>query len=99
LVRERESVSGAFFSVAAAVDIARGTVQVVRLALCGVAHKPWRATVAEAALRGGPATEDAFAAAATAELAAARPLRDNAFKVGLAQAVLVQTLNDLVSED
>jgi xanthine dehydrogenase YagS FAD-binding subunit len=98
-VRDRASFAFAIVSVAAAVDIARGTVQDVRLALGGVAHKPWRATVAEAALRGGPATEDAFAAAAAAELAAARPLRDNAFKVGLAQAVLVQTLNDLVSED
>jgi xanthine dehydrogenase YagS FAD-binding subunit len=98
-VRDRASFAFAIVSVAAAVDIADGTVQDVRLALGGVAHKPWRAAVAEAALRGGPATEDAFAAAAAAELAAARPLRDNAFKVGLAQAVLVQTLNDLVSED
>jgi xanthine dehydrogenase YagS FAD-binding subunit len=71
----------------------------VRLALGGVAHKPWRAVAAEDALRGRRADQAAFAAAAAAELSAARPLRDNAFKVGLAQAVLVQTLTDLVSED
>jgi xanthine dehydrogenase YagS FAD-binding subunit len=98
-VRDRASFAFAVVSVAAALDIADGTVRDVRLALGGVAHKPWRATAAEAALRGGPATEDAFAAAAAAELAAAQPLPDNAFKVGLAQAVLVQTLHDLVSED
>jgi xanthine dehydrogenase YagS FAD-binding subunit len=98
-VRDRASFAFAVVSVAAALDIADGTVRDVRLALGGVAHKPWRATAAEAALRGSPATEDAFAAAAGAELAAAQPLRDNAFKVGLAQAVLVQTLHDLVSED
>lgn len=58
---------------------------------------PWRAERAEAALRGGPATRDAFAAAADAELAAALPLRDNGFKVPLARNVLVQTLVELAA--
>ena len=98
-VRDRASFAFAVVSVAAAIDVAGGTVRDVRLALGGVAHKPWRATVAEAALRGGPADRAAFVAAAEAELAAAQPLRDNAFKVGLARDVLVQTLADLTEED
>jgi xanthine dehydrogenase YagS FAD-binding subunit len=98
-VRDRAAFAFAVVSVAAAVDVADGTVRDVRLALGGVAHKPWRAVAAEDALRGQRADQAAFAAAAAAELSAARPLRDNAFKVGLAQAVLVQTLTDLVSED
>jgi xanthine dehydrogenase YagS FAD-binding subunit len=60
-----------------------------------VAHAPWRATRAEEALRGAPATEEHFAAAADAELAAAQPLRDNAYKVALARNVLVRTLQEL----
>jgi xanthine dehydrogenase YagS FAD-binding subunit len=60
-----------------------------------VAHRPWRAQSAEDALRGGPATTDAFAQAAQAELEAARPLRDNAYKVALARNVIVQTLEGL----
>ena len=82
-------------SVAAALDVADGVVRNVRLAFGGVAHKPWRATAAEALLRGQPATEESFAAAADAELAAARPLRDNGFKVPLARNLVVRTLLDL----
>ena len=67
----------------------------MRIALGGVAHVPWRAHAAEAALRGGAATEDAFARAADAELAQARPLRDNAFKVPLARHLIVRTLTEL----
>jgi xanthine dehydrogenase YagS FAD-binding subunit len=60
-----------------------------------VAHKPWRAERAEAALRGGPATEAAFRQAAIAELSAAEPLRDNAFKIELATRVIADTLGKL----
>jgi xanthine dehydrogenase YagS FAD-binding subunit len=67
----------------------------VRIALGGVAHKPWRAERAEAALRGGPATEAAFRQAAEAELAAAQPLRDNAFKIELAKRVIADTFAKL----
>ncbi len=67
----------------------------MRIALGGVAHAPWRAHAAEAALRGGPATEDAFARAADAELEQARPLRDNAFKVPLARNLIVRALSEL----
>jgi len=71
----------------------------VRIALGGVAHKPWRATEAEEALRGAPATEESFRAAAEAELADARPLAGNAFKVPLARNVIVRTLLDLAVQE
>jgi xanthine dehydrogenase YagS FAD-binding subunit len=96
-VRDRASYAFALVSVAAALDVADGTVRDLRLALGGVAHKPWRALKAEAALRGQPATLDNFRAAAAAELADARPLRDNAFKVALAQRTMVAVLENLLS--
>jgi xanthine dehydrogenase YagS FAD-binding subunit len=98
-VRDRASYAFALVSVAAALDVADdGTVRDVRLALGGVAHKPWRAWKAEAALRGAPATEDVFRRAAEAELADAQPLPGNAFKVPLARNVIVRTLLDLMEE-
>jgi len=69
-VRDRASYAFALVSVAAAIDVADGLVRDVRSALGGVAHKPWRATRAEELLRGGPAEESLFRAAAEAELAA-----------------------------
>jgi xanthine dehydrogenase YagS FAD-binding subunit len=97
-VRERASFAFALVSVAAAVDVHDKTVRDVRLAIGGVAHKPWRATRAEEMLRGAPATEESFARAAQAELAAARPLRDNAFKVSLAHNLIVRTLLELTED-
>ena len=94
-VRDRSSYAFALMSVAAAIDVDAGRVRDVRLALGGVAHKPWRAFKAEAALRGQPATAASFAAAAQAELADARPLRDNAFKIELASRTIVAVLNTL----
>jgi xanthine dehydrogenase YagS FAD-binding subunit len=85
-------------SVAAALEVEDGTVKDVRLALGGVAPKPWRACRAEDALRGGPATEQAFRAAAAAELADARPLRDNAFKIELAKRTITAVLADLTPD-
>jgi xanthine dehydrogenase YagS FAD-binding subunit len=94
-VRDRASYAFALVSVAAALDVAGGVVRDVRLALGGVAHKPWRAARAERMLRGGPATEEHFRTAAEAELEDARPLPGNAFKVPLARNVVVRTLLDL----
>ncbi len=96
-VRDRASYAFAFVSVAAALDVgANGVVRDVRLALGGVAHKPWRARIAEAALRGEAATEESFRAAAEAELADAAGLRHNAFKIELAKRTIVATLSQLV---
>jgi xanthine dehydrogenase YagS FAD-binding subunit len=86
-------------SVAAALDVADGVVRDCRIALGAVAHAPWRAQRAEEALRGAPATEASFAAAADAELAQARPLRENAYKVPLARATLIRTLTELAEGD
>jgi xanthine dehydrogenase YagS FAD-binding subunit len=94
-VRDRASYAFALVSVAAALQVADGVVDDVRLALGGVAHKPWRATTAEQALRGAPATAERFRVAAEAELAGARPLPGNAFKVPLARNVVVSTLLEL----
>jgi xanthine dehydrogenase YagS FAD-binding subunit len=94
-VRDRASFAFAVVSIAAALDVAGGVVRDARVAFGGVAHRPWRASTAEDVLRGAPATEASFARAAEAELAEARPLRDNGFKVPLARNLLVHTLTQL----
>jgi xanthine dehydrogenase YagS FAD-binding subunit len=94
-VRDRASYAFALVSVAAALELDGGTVGDVRLALGGVATKPWRAWKAETALKGRSATTDSFRAAAEAELAAARPLRDNGFKVELAKRTITTVLEEL----
>ena len=94
-VRERASYAFALVSVAAALQVRDGVVNDVRIALGGVAHKPWRARKAEDALRGRPAGQESFRAAAEAELADAVPLRENSYKVPLARNVITRTLLDL----
>jgi xanthine dehydrogenase YagS FAD-binding subunit len=94
-VRDRASYAFALVSVAAALDTRGGAVRDVRLALGGVATKPWRAWRAEEALRGRPASADSFRAAAEAELADARPLADNGFKVELAKRTIAAVLGEL----
>ena len=99
-VRDRASYAFALVSVAAALDVnGAGEVQDVRLALGGVAHKPWRALKAEAILKGQSATADTFRAAAEAELADAIGLRDNAFKIELAKRTIVAVLEELKGEN
>ncbi|WP_313056668.1 FAD binding domain-containing protein [Agrobacterium cavarae] len=99
-VRDRASYAFALVSVAAALDInGAGEVQDVRIALGGVAHKPWRALRAEAILKGQRATADTFRAAAEAELADAIGLRDNAFKIELAKRTIVAVLEELKGEN
>lgn len=94
-VRDRASFAFALVSVAVALDVDDGVVRDARIAFGGLAHKPWRATTAEAALRHAPATRAAFRAAADAELAHADPLPDNAFKVPLAGNLLVRMLEEM----
>ena len=95
-VRDRASYAFALVSLAAALDLDDdGTVRDVRLALGGVAHKPWRAWAAEAVLRGARPTEANLSAAAEAELAEARPLAENGFKVELARRLIVSGLGAL----
>jgi xanthine dehydrogenase YagS FAD-binding subunit len=95
-VRERRSYAFALISVAAALDAAAdGTVADVRLAFGGVAPIPWRATIAEAALKNKPADAETFTAAIGAELSTADPLPGNAYKLPLLTRVAVRTLTDL----
>lgn len=97
-VRDRSSYAFALVSVAAALDVEDGRIKDVRLVLGGVAHKPWRASKAEALLRGGWANDATFAAAVEAELAEAVPLRDNGFKIELARRTIVAVLAQLAGE-
>jgi len=98
-VRDRASYAFALVSVAAALEMEGDRIKHVRIAFGGVAHKPWRATKAEAALQGGPATQQAFLDAAAAEFADARPLRDNGFKPALAGRTLAAVLEELAMGD
>ena len=97
-VRDRSSYAFALVAVAAALELDGETITDARLALGGVATKPWRAWRAEQALRGRPATEASFRHAADAELADARPLPGNAFKVDLARRTLTAVLQQLTEE-
>jgi xanthine dehydrogenase YagS FAD-binding subunit len=95
-VRDRASYAFALISVAAAVDYdGDGDIKNVRLALGGVAHKPWRALVAEAHLRGKPASQAIFLEAADAELDSAAALSGNGFKIELARRTMVAVLCEL----
>jgi xanthine dehydrogenase YagS FAD-binding subunit len=97
-VRDRSSYAFAVVSVAAALELDGDTITAARLALGGVAPKPWRAWRAEEALRGRPATKSSFLDAADAELADARPLAGNAFKVELARRTLAAVLQQLTED-
>jgi xanthine dehydrogenase YagS FAD-binding subunit len=97
-VRDRSSYAFALVSVAAALELEGDTIADVRIALGGVAPKPWRAWRAEAVLRGGTASEQSFQQAAEAELVDARPLAGNAFKVELVRRTLGSVLQQLTTE-
>jgi xanthine dehydrogenase YagS FAD-binding subunit len=91
-VRERTSYAFAVVSAAAALQIEQGRIKDARLALGGVAAKPWRARAAEEMLAGSSPGPDAFRRAAKAALADAKPSGDNLFKIELAQRILVRAL-------
>ncbi|MEU8471676.1 xanthine dehydrogenase family protein subunit M [Streptomyces sp. NPDC029006] len=97
-VRERASYAFAVGSLAAALDVRDGVVRDARLALGAVASRPWRAAAAERVLIGAPATAETYAAAADAELAAARPLPHNGYKVDLVRNLVVAVLTELAEE-
>jgi xanthine dehydrogenase YagS FAD-binding subunit len=91
-LRDRLSYAFALVSVAAALETEDGTIKEARLALGGVAHKPWRDTEVEAVLVGQPANEASFARAAEIALHNARACSHNAFKIELARRTIVRTL-------
>jgi xanthine dehydrogenase YagS FAD-binding subunit len=92
-VRERTSYAFAVVSAAAALRMEGGRIAEARIALGGVALKPWRADAAEAVLAGAQPDEAAFRRAAEAALADARPSGDNAFKIELARRIVARALH------
>lgn len=91
-VRDRASYAFALVSVAAALDINNGTIRAARMALGGVAHKPWRAVEAEKILVGAKPNEQTFRAAADATVRGAKTYKHNAFKVEMAKKAIVRAL-------
>jgi xanthine dehydrogenase YagS FAD-binding subunit len=91
-IRDRLSYAFALVSIAAALELEGGTIKEARLALGGVAHKPWRDTAAETALRGQAANHASFARAADLLLRDAKGYQHNAFKIDLARRGIVRTL-------
>lgn len=94
-VRDRASYAFALVSVAAELSFVGGAIATSRIALGGVAHKPWRARKAEQVLAGALASDELFGEAADAELADAEPLPGNEFKVELARRTLIAQLRML----
>lgn len=91
-VRDRASYAFALVSVAAALELDGGTIRSARIALGGVAHKPWRAEEAEHFLTGKSATEATYQAAAKLVTVGAKTYEHNAFKVPMAQQTVVRAL-------
>ncbi len=92
-VRDRASYAFALVSVAAVVEVEGGKIKRARVALGGVAHKPWRAGEAEQRLVGNKPEEATFKAAAEAALAGAKGYKYNSFKVELAKRAIVRALS------
>lgn len=92
-VRDRASYAFALVSVAAALETDGSKIKNVRVAMGGVAHKPWRAMEAEKFLVGKDATEANFKSAAEAEMKNAKPLEHNKFKVELGKRAIVRALS------
>jgi xanthine dehydrogenase YagS FAD-binding subunit len=97
-VRDRASYAFALVSVAAAVELDGTTIRSARLAMGGVAHKPWRAEEAEKSLKGKPATPENYRAAAELALAGAKTYQHNAFKVPMAKQAIVRALTIAAGE-
>ena len=94
-VRDRSSYAFAVVSIAAAFDLEDGQMTNARIALGGVAHKPWRADRAEGVLEGGTPDAELFAKAADAELAEAVGQGHNDFKIDLSKRLIIAALRDL----
>jgi len=92
-VRDRASYAFALVSVAAALDLDGKRIRSARIALGGVAHKPWRSEDADKALTGSEISVEVFGAAATKALAGARTYSQNAFKVQLAKQGIIRALS------
>jgi xanthine dehydrogenase YagS FAD-binding subunit len=98
-VRDRASYAFALVSVAAALDMDGDTIKEARLALGGVAHKPWRNTEAEMMHNGKSATAATFAKVAEAILRDAKGFRYNHFKIELAKRAIVRALSQAAGKE
>jgi xanthine dehydrogenase YagS FAD-binding subunit len=94
-VRDRSSYAFALVSVAAGMEVVGGRIKDVRIALGGVAAKPWRCVRTEEMLRGQAPTKEHFLAAAAAELADAKTIEGNAFKIELVKRTVAAVLVEL----
>jgi xanthine dehydrogenase YagS FAD-binding subunit len=97
-VRDRASFEFALASAAVALEVKDGKITAARVALGGVATKPWRSAEAEKTLVNAKPGEDVYAAAAKAALQGAKPQKHNAFKIELAKRVIMRALADLESK-
>jgi xanthine dehydrogenase YagS FAD-binding subunit len=98
-VRDRASYAFALVSVAAALDVdSNNKIKAARIALGGVAHKPWRASTVEKKLIGQNPNEKTFRAAAEAELAAAKGYKHNSFKIELAKRAIIRALTAVTAQ-
>ncbi len=95
-VRDRASYAFALVSVAAALEVENNKIKNVRIALGGVAHKPWRAFKAENYLMNKEATEKNFMSGVEEELKDAKGFEHNSFKIELAKRTIVAVLNELL---
>jgi xanthine dehydrogenase YagS FAD-binding subunit len=95
-VRDRASYAFALVSVAVAVDLDDGKLRDLRIALGGVAHKPWRVPDAEAILRGQAPTAELLARAGEAAVAGAQAYAHNGFKIELARRAVVRALQTVI---
>ncbi|MCP1198688.1 xanthine dehydrogenase family protein subunit M [Notoacmeibacter sp. MSK16QG-6] len=98
-VRDRSSYAFALVSAALVLKIHDGKIETVRLALGGVAHKPWRAAKAEKCLAGAEANDENFRAAAEAELADANSKGDQTFKIELTKRTIVAALSEAADRE
>ena len=96
-VRDRNSYAFALVSVAAALDVQDNVIQNARVAMGGVAHKPWRAFEAEEMLVDKPANEETFRQAAETALFGAQTYEHNAFKVELGKRAIVRALSTIAT--
>ena len=98
-IRDRASYAFAIVSVAAALEVENGLIKQVRIALGGVAHKPWRALAAEHYLIGKTPDEQTLRQAAALELESAKPLQHNGFKIELVKRTIVSVLTELSQKE
>lgn len=94
-VHDRASYAFALVSVATALDIENGIIRAARVAMGGVAHKPWRAVAAEEILVGAKVNQETFRAAAEAAVKGAKPQKHNKFKIEMAKRAIVRSLTEV----